>query len=253
MILHDINFDKFDIALGDTLINPKHSDEEPFDAIVSNPPYSIRWEGRANPLLIDDPRFSPAGVLAPRSKADLAFTMHMLSSLSTDGTAAIVQFPGTLYRSGAEKKIRKYLIENNYFDTVIQLPSDLFFGTSISTCIIVLKKSKRDNKVLFIDASKEFVKTGNKNQLNEGNKTKILDAFINRNVIEHFTSLIDNKVILDNDCNLSVRTYVEEEDTTEKTDIIALNKEIKNIVSRQEILRKEIDAIVVDLESVNHE
>ncbi|HQP04095.1 MAG TPA: type I restriction-modification system subunit M, partial [Bacteroidales bacterium] len=140
MFLHDINYEKFDIANGDTLTNPKHWDDEPFDAIVSNPPYSIKWEGDANPLLINDPRFSPAGVLAPKSKADLAFTMHMLSWLSTSGTAAIVEFPGVLYRSGAEQKIRKYLVDNNYIDTVIQLPPDLFFGTGIATCIIVLKK-----------------------------------------------------------------------------------------------------------------
>ena len=152
MFLHDINYEKFDIAHGDTLIDPKHWDDEPFDAIVSNPPYSTKWEGDANPLLINDPRFSPAGVLAPKSKADLAFTMHMLSWLSTSGTACIVEFPGVLYRGGAEQKIRKYLIDNNYIDTVIQLPPDLFFGTTIATCIIVLKKSKRDNSTLFIDA-----------------------------------------------------------------------------------------------------
>ncbi|MCY4297728.1 MAG: type I restriction-modification system subunit M [Flavobacteriaceae bacterium] len=251
MILHDINFDKFDIALGDTLIDPKHLDEELFDAIVSNPPYSIKWEGNANPLLIDDSRFSPAGVLAPRSKADLAFTMHMLSSLSTEGTAAIVQFPGTLYRGGAEMKIRKYLIENNYVDTVIQLPSDLFFGTSISTCIIVLKKSKRDNKVLFIDASMEFVKSGNKNQLGEINRRKILETIFNRNQIKHFSSLIDNKVILDNECNLSISSYVEEEDKSEVVDIIKLNAQIKEIVGRQQVLRNKIESIVSDLESPN--
>ncbi|MBP6064099.1 MAG: type I restriction-modification system subunit M, partial [Bacteroidales bacterium] len=165
MFLHDIGFEKFDIAHGDTLIDPKHWDDEPFDAIVSNPPYSIRWEGDSNPLLINDPRFSPAGVLAPKSKADLAFTMHMLSWLSTTGTAAIVEFPGVLYRGGAEQKIRKYLIDNNYVDAVLQLPPDLFFGTTIATCVIVLKKSKADNAVLFIDASAEFVRGGNKNKL----------------------------------------------------------------------------------------
>ncbi len=163
MFLHDIGFEKFNIAHGDTLTDPKHWDDEPFDAIVSNPPYSIRWEGDSNPLLINDPRFSPAGVLAPKSKADLAFTMHMLSWLSTTGTAAIVEFPGVLYRGGAEQKIRKYLIDNNYVDAVIQLPPDLFFGTTIATCVIVLKKSKKDNATLFIDASAEFVRGGNKN------------------------------------------------------------------------------------------
>lgn len=164
MFLHNINYERFDIAHGDTLTDPKHWDDEPFDAIVSNPPYSIRWAGDSNPLLINDPRFSPAGILAPKSKADLAFTMHILSWLSTSGTAAIVEFPGVLYRSGAEAKIRKYLLENNYIDTVIQLPPDLFFGTTIATCIIVLKKSKQDNSVLFIDASAEFVPGGEQEQ-----------------------------------------------------------------------------------------
>jgi len=165
MFLHDVNYEKFDIAHGDTLTDPAHWDDEPFEAIVSNPPYSIRWEGDANPLLINDPRFAPAGVLAPKSKADLAFTMHMLSWLAVDGTAAIVEFPGVLYRGGAERRIRQYLIDNNYVDAVIQLPPDLFFGTTIATCIIVLKKSKRDNRVLFIDASAEFVRSGNKNRV----------------------------------------------------------------------------------------
>ena len=153
MFLHDINYEKFDIAHGDTLTNPIHEDDEPFEAIVSNPPYSTKWEGKNNPLLINDPRYAPAGVLAPPSKADLAFTMHMLSWLATNGTAAIVEFPGVLYRGGAEKKIRQYLIDNNYVDAVIQLPPDLFFGTTIATCIIVLKKSKHDNSILFVDAS----------------------------------------------------------------------------------------------------
>ena len=162
MFLHDVNFERFDIAHGDTLIDPAHWDDEPFEAIVSNPPYSTRWEGDANPLLINDPRYAPAGVVAPKSKADLAFTMHMLSWLAVDGTAAIVEFPGVLYRGGAERKIRKYLIDNNYVDTVIQLPPDLFFGTTIATCVIVLKKSKSDNATLFIDASAQFVRGGNK-------------------------------------------------------------------------------------------
>ena len=199
MFLHDINYNHFDIAHGDTLTDPKHWDDEPFDAIVSNPPYSINWEGDSNPLLINDPRFSPAGVLAPKSKADLAFTMHMLAWLSTSGTAAIVEFPGVLYRGGAEQKIRKYLVDNNYIDAVIQLPPDLFFGTTIATCIIVLKKSKKDNKTLFIDASAEFVRGGNKNKLSEVNRTKILKAFITRKDAEYFAKLVDNKTIADND------------------------------------------------------
>lgn len=250
MFLHDINYNNFDIALGDTLINPKHWDDEPFDAIVSNPPYSINWEGDANPILINDPRFSPAGVLAPKSKADLAFTMHMLSWLSTSGTAAIVEFPGVLYRGGAERKIRKYLIENNYIDAVIQLPPDLFFGTTIATCIIVLKKSKKDNKTLFIDASAEFVRGGNKNKLSEKNRKKILDAFTSRQDIEYFATLVDNSKIeeAENDYNIAVSSYVEKEDTREVVDIKELNKEIKNIVARQSELRTAIDKIVADIE-----
>lgn len=169
MFLHDIDYDKFDIAHGDTLIDPKHWDDEPFEAIVSNPPYSIRWDGSDNPLLINDPRFSPAGVLAPKSKADLAFIMHSLSWLSTNGTAAIVCFPGVMYRGGAEQKIRKYLIDNNFVDCVIQLPDNLFYGTSIATCIMVLKKSKQENNTLFIDASKEYVKVTNSNKLTVSN------------------------------------------------------------------------------------
>jgi len=248
MFLHDINFNKFDIALGNTLTDPKHWDDEPFDAIVSNPPYSIHWEGDSNPLLINDPRFSPAGVLAPKSKADLAFTMHMLSWLSTTGTAAIVEFPGVLYRGGAEQKIRKYLVENNYIDTIIQLPPDLFFGTGIATCVVVLKKSKRDNNILFIDASTEFVREGNKNKLSEENRKKILDAFTKRNDIEYFTKLVNNKDIADNEYNISVSSYVEQRDNKEVIDIKVLNKEIEEIVKRENILRTEIDKIVKELE-----
>lgn len=248
MFLHDINYNNFDIANADTLTDPKHWDDEPFDAIVSNPPYSIKWEGDANPLLINDPRFSPAGVLAPKSKADLAFTMHMLSWLSTSGTAAIVEFPGVLYRGGAEQKIRKYLIENNYIDTVIQLPPDLFFGTSIATCIVVLKKSKKDNKTLFIDASAEFVREGNKNKLSEKNRLKILDAFVKREDAEYFAKLVDNKDIADNDYNIAVSSYVIGEDTREVIDIKELNKEIEGIVERQSELRLAIDEIVRELE-----
>ena len=248
MFLHDINYNNFDIAHGDTLIDPKHWDDEPFDAIVSNPPYSIRWEGDANPLLINDPRFSPAGVLAPKSKADLAFTMHMLSWLSTSGTAAIVEFPGVLYRGGAEGKIRKYLVDNNYVDAVIQLPPDLFFGTTIATCVIVLKKSKKDNKTLFIDASAEFVRGGNKNKLSEINRKKILDAFVTRKDAEYFAKLVDNKTIAENDYNIAVSSYVLAEDTREVVDISELNTRIADIVVRQNELRTAIDEIVADIE-----
>lgn len=249
MFLHDINYEKFNIALGDTLIEPKHWDDEPFDCIVSNPPYSIKWEGDANPLLINDPRFAPAGVLAPKSKADLAFTMHMLNWLSTNGTAAIVEFPGVLYRGGAEQKIRKYLVDNNFVDTVIQLPANLFFGVTIATCIIVLKKSKKDNSILFIDASNEFVHEGNKNKLSDENIARILNAYIERNDEEHFTKLVQNGAISENEYNISVSSYVEAESTGEEIDIEALNEQIAQIVKRENELRSEIDRVISELEA----
>lgn len=247
MFLHDINYEKFDIAYGDTLLDPKHWDDEPFDAIVSNPPYSIKWEGDDNPVLINDPRFSPAGVLAPKSKADLAFTMHMLHWLSTDGTAAIVEFPGVLYRGGAEQKIRAWLIDNNYVDTVIQLPANLFFGVGIATCIIVLKKSKAENKVLFIDASKEFIHEGNKNKLTPENIRHILDAHISREDKAHFARLVDYEEIKENGYNISVNTYVETESEKEEVDIDELNARIKQIVAHENELRKAIDEIISQL------
>lgn len=247
MFLHDINYEKFDIALGDTLLAPKHWDDEPFECIVSNPPYSIKWVGDENPLLINDPRFSPAGILAPKSKADLAFTMHMLSWLATNGTAAIVEFPGVLYRGGAEQKIRKYLIDNNYIDTVIQLPANLFFGVGIATCIIVLKKSKKDNATLFIDASGEFIHEGNKNKLSDANIARILEAFVARKDDAHFARLVENDKIAGNDYNISVSSYVEQPDTREEVDIEELNMRIAEIVARQNVLRTAIDAIVATL------
>lgn len=248
MFLHDINYEKFDIALGDTLIEPAHWDEEPFEAIVSNPPYSTKWEGDSNPLLINDPRYSPAGVLAPKSKADLAFTMHMLNWLATDGTAAIVEFPGVLYRGGAERKIRKYLIDNNYVEAVIQLPPDLFFGTTIGTCVLVLKKSKKTNDVLFVDASDEFVRAANKNKLSPYSIQKILKSFTDRKDQDYFAIVIDNAAVEENDYNLSVSSYVELEDTREVIDITELNARIGTIVAKQSELRASIDAIVADLE-----
>lgn len=251
MFLHDINYEKFDIAHGDTLTDPQHWDDEPFEAIVSNPPYSTRWEGDANPLLINDPRFAPAGVLAPKSKADLAFTMHMLSWLAVNGTAAIVEFPGVLYRGGAEQKIRKYLIDNNYVDTVIQLPPDLFFGTTIATCIIVLKKSKHDDAVLFIDASDQFTRTGNKNRLTEDHRAHILETFTARGDADHIARLVPNTEIAENTYNLSVSSWVEARDDREVVDITELNARIAEIVARQAELRTAIDAIVADLEGTN--
>ena len=248
MFLHDIGFDKFDIECEDTLTNPQHWDDEPFELIVSNPPYSIKWEGDDNPLLINDPRFAPAGVLAPKSKADLAFIMHSLSWLAPNGTAAIVCFPGIMYRGGAEQKIRRYLVENNYVDCIIQLPSNLFFGTSIATCIMVMKKGKADNKVLFIDATNECIKVTNNNKLTEDNIKNIVDAFVSRKDTEHFSKLASYDEISDNNFNLSVSTYVEAEDTREKIDIVKLNAEIKKIVAREQVLRDEIDKIIAEIE-----
>ena len=248
MFLHDIEFDKFDIACEDTLTNPQHWDDEAFELIVSNPPYSIKWAGDENPLLINDPRFAPAGVLAPKSKADLAFIMHSLAWLATNGTAAIVCFPGIMYRGGAEKKIRQYLIDNNFIDCIIQLPGNLFFGTSIATCIMVLKKSKAENKTLFIDASKEFVKVTNNNKLTEDNIAKIVASFVDREDKDYFCRLVPNDEIAVQDYNLFVSTYVEQEDTREVINITELNAEIKRIVAREQVLRDEIDKIIAEIE-----
>ena len=249
MFLHDVNFSNFDIALGDTLTEPAHWDYQPFDAIVSNPPYSTKWVGKDDIALINDPRFAPAGVLAPKSKADLAFTMHMLHWLAEDGTAAIVEFPGVLYRGGAEGKIRKYLVENNFVHAVIQLPPDLFFGTTIATCIIVLKKARPDHSVLFVDASAECVREGNKNRLTPENQQRILSLVSERQAVDHVAALVSIDDIKDNDWNLSVSSYVEPEDTREQVDIVELNTRIAGIVGRQRELRASIDAIVAELEA----
>lgn len=253
MFLHDVDFDKFNIACEDTLIAPQHWDDEPFDVIVSNPPYSIKWEGDDNPLLINDTRFSPAGVLAPKGKADLAFIMHSLAWLSTNGVASIVCFPGIMYRGGAEQKIRKYLVDNNYIDTVIQLPDNLFFGTPIATCIMVLKKSRPDTNVLFIDASKEFTKVINNNKLMPENIEKVVDIFTNRETIDHVSRLVKYEEVKEQNYNLSISTYVEKEDTKEKIDIKVLNKQIEDIVKRENDLRKEIDKIIKEIEGQTNE
>ena len=248
MFLHDIDYDKFDIAHEDTLVNPQHWDDEPFEVIVSNPPYSIKWEGDDNPVLINDPRFSPAGVLAPKSKADLAFIMHSLAWLATNGTAAIVCFPGIMYRGGAEKKIRQYLIDNNFIDCIIQLPSNLFYGTSIATCIMVLKKSKADNRTLFIDASAECIKVTNNNKLTEENIRRIVDEFVSRADVDHFARCVPYEEVAQNEYNLSVSTYVQPEDTREVIDIVKLNAEIEQIVAREQVLRDEIAKIIAEIE-----
>ncbi len=248
MFLHNVNYDNFDIRLEDTLLHPQHMDDAPFDAIVSNPPYSLKWEGKANAILINDIRYAPAGVLAPKSAADLAFTMHMLWHLSEQGTAAIVEFPGVLYRGGDEKKIRQYLVSHNYVDTVIQLPANLFFGVGIATCIIVLKKSaKKDSNVLFIDASKLFVKNGNKNLLAPEHQDKIMELFKNRKDEQYLAKLVKNDDILENDCNLSVSSYVEQEDTREVIDIKEVNATLKKLVVEGAELNEKIEAIIKEL------
>lgn len=248
MFLHNIGYDKFNIALGDTLEDPQHWDDEPFDVIVSNPPYSIKWAGEDNPVLINDPRFSVAGVLAPKSKADLAFILHSLAWLSSDGVASIVCFPGLLYRGGAEQKIRQYLVDNNYIDTIIQLPSNLFFGTSIATCIMVLKKNKKSNDILFIDASKECVKITNNNKLTEENISNIVGIYADRKDNEYVSKVVNCSEVGANDYNCSVSTYVEQEDTREVVDIEKLNVEISEIVLKIDELRASINEIIEEIE-----
>ncbi len=247
MFLHNIPYDKFNIAHGDTLINPFHYNDEPFEAIVSNPPYSTKWKGDEDPVLINDTRYSPAGVLAPKSKADFAFIMHSLSWLSNNGTAAIVCFPGIFYRGGAEQKIRKYLVDNNYIDCIIQLTDNLFYGTSIATCIMVMKKNKTDNHILFINASKEYIKVTNNNKLTPNNIDNIIEYYKERKDIKYISSLIKYEKIIEENYNLSVNTYVEIEDTRQKIDINILNEEIKTIVAKQQILRNNINNIIEEL------
>ncbi|SDY93204.1 type I restriction-modification system subunit M [Tindallia californiensis] len=251
MFLHNVNYDKFHIALGNTLLNPHFGDEKPFDAIVSNPPYSVKWIGSDDPTLINDERFAPAGVLAPKSKADFAFVLHSLSYLSSKGRAAIICFPGIFYRGGAEQKIRKYLIDNNYVETVISLAPNLFFGTTIAVNILVLSKHKNDNKTQFIDASGEdFYKKGtNNNVLTDKHIEQIMQMFDSKEDIPHVTKLVDYEVIAQNDYNLSVSSYVEAKDTREVIDINELNEEIKSTVAKIDQLREEIDEIIEVIES----
>jgi type I restriction enzyme M protein len=251
MFLHNINYDKFNIALGNTLENPHYGDEKPFDAIVSNPPYSIKWKGDEDPTLINDDRFAPAGVLAPKSKADFAFVLHALSYLSSKGRAAIVCFPGIFYRGGAEQKIRKYLVDNNFVETIISLAPNLFYGTSIAVNILVLSKHKTDNKTQFIDASGEdfFKKATNNNVLTDKHIEKIMALFDSKQDIEHVAKSIDNTKIAEDDYNLSVSSYIEAKDYREKLNIIELNKEVAKTVEKINALRADIDKIIKEIEA----
>lgn len=251
MFLHNINYDKFNIALGDTLRNPHHGDEKPFDAIVSNPPYSIKWIGDDDPTLINDDRFAPAGVLAPKSKADFAFVLHALSYLSSKGRAAIVCFPGIFYRGGAEQKIRKYLVENNFVETIISLAPNLFYGTTISVNILVLSKHKTENKIQFIDASGEdfFKKETNNNVLKDNHIERIMELFDSKQDVEHVSKSVGNNKIAENDYNLSVSSYVEAKDNRERVDIKQLNAEISKTVEKINALRTSIDEIIKEIEA----
>jgi type I restriction system adenine methylase (hsdM) len=246
MFLHNVNYDKFHIALGNTLLDPHFGDEKPFDAIVSNPPYSIYWKGSDDPTLINDERFAPAGVLAPKSKADFAFVLHALSYLSGKGRAAIVCFPGIFYRGGAEQKIRKYLVDHNYVETVIALAPNLFFGTSIAVNILVLSKHKPDTKTQFIDASGEhfYKKETNNNVLTDAHIEKIVGLFDSKADVDHVAISVNNEKIAENDYNLSVSSYVQAKDTREKIDITELNRKIAKTVARINALRADIDNIV---------
>lgn len=243
MFLHNVNYDHFDIQLGDTLLNPRHPQGH-YDAIVSNPPYSTKWIGKEDPILINDERYAPAGVLAPQGYSDMAFVMHILYNLGESGTAAIVEFPGVLYRDKAEQKIRKYLVDNNYIDTVIQLPGNLFYGVGIATCIIVMRKGKRpDSNVLFINAEKLCTKEGNKNKLRPEDQDRIVSLYQNREEVQYFTALKSHEDIVANDYNLSVSSYVEQEDTREVIDIDALNDELEDVVAKVNDLRNKVGAI----------
>ena len=250
MFLHNVNYDKFNIALGNTLLDPRFGEDKPFDAIVSNPPYSINWIGSDDPTLINDERFAPAGVLAPKSKADFAFVLHTLSYLSSKGRAAIVCFPGIFYRGGAEKKIRKYLIDNNFVETVISLAKNLFYGTSIAVNILVLSKHKSDAKTQFIDASGDdfYKKETNNNILEEKHIDEIIRMFDSKEDIEYISKSVDNDKIAEEKYNLSVGSYVEAEDTREVIDINELNAKIRTTVSNIDKLRAEIDEIVAEIE-----
>jgi type I restriction enzyme M protein len=248
MFLHNVNYDKFNIQLGNTLIDPHFGDDKPFDAIVSNPPYSVKWIGSDDPTLINDDRFAPAGVLAPKSKADFAFVLHALSYLSAKGRAAIVCFPGIFYRGGAEQKIRQYLVDNNYVETVIALAPNLFYGTTIAVNILVLAKNKKDTTIQFIDASGLFKKETNNNVLLDSHIEQIMRAFDTKENVDHFAKSVPFEQVAANDYNLSVSSYVEAKDNREVVNITKLNADLKTTVAKIDQLRKDIDAIVAEIE-----
>lgn len=250
MFLHNVNYDKFNIALGNTLLDPHFGNDKPFDAIVSNPPYSINWIGSDDPTLINDERFAPAGVLAPKSKADFAFVLHSLSYLSGKGRAAIVCFPGIFYRGGAEQKIRKYLVDNNFVETIISLAPNLFFGTSIAVNILVLSKHKTGTKIQFIDASGEdfYKKETNNNILTSEHIEAIIQLFDSKKEEDYISRNVDKDTIAEGNYDLSVNSYVDKKDTREAVDINILNEEIKKTVKNIDKLRTEIDEIIAEIE-----
>lgn len=249
MFVHDVGYERFSIKNDDTLKHNQHTNNMPFDVIVSNPPYSIRWDGEDDPILINDERYAPAGVLAPKSKADMAFLMHMLYCLDNSGTAAIVCFPGIFYRKGAEQKIRKYMVDNNFVDAVIQLPSNLFFGTSIATCILILKKSRTVSDIAFIDASDEFVKMSSDNTLSQENIDNIIKFYSDRQNVDYRVSVVPKQMVVEKDYNLSVSSYVEKEDTRPPIDIKHINAEIARLVAEGNDFRMKVDEIIVAIEA----
>jgi type I restriction enzyme M protein len=251
MFLHNVNYDKFNMQLGNTLTEPHFREDKPFDAIVSNPPYSVKWVGSDDPTLINDDRFAPAGVLAPKSKADFGFVMHCLNYLSSRGRAAIVCFPGIFYRGGAEQKIRQYLVDNNYVETVISLAPNLFYGTTIAVTILVLSKHKADTKIQFIDASGEdfFKKGTNNNLMNDAHIEAIMTLFDHKEDVEHVAKSVRmERIAEEGDYNLSVSSYVEAKDTRKVINITELNQEIETTVSKIDGLRADIDTIVAEIE-----
>lgn len=254
MFLHNVNCSNFDIQYGDTLTNPKHSLDQRYDIIVSSPPYSIKWEGQDNPILINDERYSPAGILAPKSYADIAFIMHSLYLLKASGTAAIVCYHGIFYRSGAEQKIRKYLVDNNFIDTIIRLPDNLFYGKQVIANILVLSKSKKDNGILFIDASNLFIKVANQKKLSDENIDEIIKLYHDRKDVDKLSRFVSQDEIVGKDYDLQVDTYILKNlyilknDETDAADIKQLNEEINQLSKINQESKQAIREIINELE-----